>query len=114
MPAGGEAVKGGLTQRVDELDRSEVTAIEAGDWERLDGILQQQRALWRELITMAADAGSQESQEAIIALRALYDVRRRNHELIERQLAELRSVLASAHAGSDAADTYRQTARYAA
>ncbi len=103
-----------LAARVHELGRAERVAIDAGDWEALDSILDGQRALWQELVSIAGDDGDSEgSREALQALQALYQVRRRNHSLIERSLAELRRCLAVAHAQTSAVSTYRENSRQA-
>ncbi|MEA3402301.1 MAG: hypothetical protein U9R79_13780 [Armatimonadota bacterium] len=112
---GGVAVRPNFTERVAELDRRERQAIAGGEWERLDEILQRQKALWRELRSVAeANEESQRAHEAREALRALYHVRRRNHGRIERCFADLKRRLAAAQAGSDARAGYRETAGLAA
>jgi hypothetical protein len=100
---------------VNELGRSEREAIEAGDWDALDEILETQRLLWSELIGDARrDDGSDASNEATDALVALYEVRRRNHALIEQSFAEVRRRLSTAHTGSGARSAYRRTSGRAA
>jgi hypothetical protein len=100
---------------VEELGRSEREAIEAGDWDALDSILESQKALWRELVGDArSDGDAGEPGAAADALVALYEVRRRNHALIERSFAEMRRRLTTAHAGSGARSAYRRTSGRAA
>jgi len=102
-------------EMVSELGTREREAIEAGDWDALDGILEQQKTLWRELAGSARlDDGSAEAGAAAEALVALYEVRRRNHALIERSFAEMRRRLSAAHIGSDARGAYRRMSGRAA
>lgn len=103
------------TEFVEELGRTEREAIAAGDWDALDEILETQKALWRELAGDARrDDGSAESVAAAEALVALYEVRRRNHALLERSFAEMRRQLTIAHTGSGARSAYRRTSGRAA
>jgi len=119
MSASGAAVHGDVAvasaaETVRELGRSEREAIAEGDWSALDEILEAQKALWQELLSVAhLDDGSDECLEAAQALAALHGVRRRNHALIERSFAEMRRKLTIAHAGSDAKGAYHRTGRAA-
>lgn len=100
---------------VRELGRTEREAIAAGDWDGLEEILDAQKRIWRELIDDARrDDGSDEATEATDALVALYEVRRRNHALIERSFADMRRRLTTAHIGSGARNVYRRRAGRAA
>ncbi|MGC9319481.1 MAG: hypothetical protein ACP5KN_15725 [Armatimonadota bacterium] len=109
------AQRSNFIARVQRLDRVEREAIAAGEWDRLDQILQQQKSLWRELLSVAeADEKSQRGRAAREALRALYRVRRRNHARIERCFADLKRRLVAAQAGADARAAYRGTAGMAA
>ena len=97
-------------EMVEELGCAERQAIEAGDWDRLEEILNRQKALWRELLGDARrDDDSRECREAIDALGTLYEVRRRNHALIEHSFGELRRKLTTAHTGSGARSAYERT-----
>ncbi len=119
MSAGGERVARGVTAdesdptgRVEELDRAEREAIDGGRWDDLDEVLEAQKRLWQELVAAARrEDADDEGGPAAAALHALYRVRRRNHALIERSLADLRRRLVTAHAGTDARTAYRRTAR---
>ncbi len=115
------AAEGGMistmapAEMVRELGRSEREAIEAGDWDALDGILEKQKTLWRELVGDAQlGDGSDEAGAAADALVALYEVRRRNHALIERSFAEMRRKLTTAHAGQGARGAYKRASGRAA
>lgn len=119
--SGAADAEGGVTPKtpvadvVKELGRTEREAIAAGEWDRLEEILHAQKGIWRDLIDVArGDDGSHEAAEAADALVALYEVRRRNHALIERSFAEMRRRLTTAHAGSGARGAYRRSAGRAA
>jgi hypothetical protein len=100
---------------VRELGREEREAINAGDWDALDRILERQKTLWRRLVGDARlDDGSEEEAAATEALVALYEVRRRNHALIERSFSEMRRRLTTAHAGSGARSAYHRASGRAA
>jgi hypothetical protein len=100
---------------IEELGRSEREAIAAEDWDGLEEILEAQKTLWRELIGDARrDDGSEEATAAADALIALYEVRKRNHALIERSFTEMRRKLTTAHTGSGARSAYRRTTGRAA
>ncbi len=120
MSASGAATESGVTvgshvETVGELGRREREAIAAGDWNTLDEILEAQKALWQELLAPARlDDGSEECREAAQALAALFEVRRRNHTMIERSFAEMRRKLTTAHAGSDAKSAYGRASKRAA
>ncbi|NLO07240.1 MAG: hypothetical protein GX131_15540 [candidate division WS1 bacterium] len=113
MPASGA---GGLivTEQhatVEELGRLEHDAIVAQDWERLEGLLDRQRDLWRQLAAVAnLRDGSEEAGAAAEALRVLYETRRRNHALLERSFNDLRRKLVTAHTGTEARSAYRSVA----
>ena len=90
--SGGLTVFGDGMRAVAELDRAEREAIEAGDWARLQHVLERQRALWREL-TRAAGS---DANESVTALKYLYSVRRRNHQLIAARAEAMRRRLVDA------------------
>ncbi|MGI5817242.1 MAG: hypothetical protein ACOX9R_03975 [Armatimonadota bacterium] len=121
MPGAGAGKQGGVAdamtpaEAVRELGRVEREAIAAGDWDALDGILERQKAMWRELVESAEpDRISGTADAAGEALMALYEVRRRNHALIEQSLREMRRRLTVAHAGSGARSAYQLTSGRAA
>lgn len=100
-------------ERVERLDRAELEAIEAGEWEELDAILEAQKDLWRELVPMVRDGNGADGDEAREALIALYQMRRRNHARIEAVLVQMRRRLVSAHAAADGSARYREASRAA-
>ena len=121
MPRAGDDTEGGVVEEgalidgIRALGRAEREAISSGDWDALEQILDEQKECWRELLVHARrDDDSEECREAIGALGALYEVRRRNHALIERSFGELRRKLTTAHAGQDARGAYRRTSGRAA
>ncbi len=102
-------------EKIRALGRAEREAISANDWDGLEQILEQQKALWSQLLDDARrDDTSAECREAREALNALYEIRRRNHALIERSFGELRRRLTTAHTGSGAKSAYYRTSGRAA
>jgi len=84
----------GLIEQVEELDRLERAAIAGDDWGALERVLARQRRLWEHCARLAQEAVDQAARsQAITVLRRLYQVRVRNHALIERQTEDLRGQL---------------------
>jgi len=109
---GGAVCNGAVAmQRVQELDAAELSAIRDGDWARLGHVLDEQRELWRALVSQLSGASDDSPrQDTLAAIAELHQVRRRNHGLITAQVSEFRRRLAGIQLARDGRAAYRETA----
>jgi hypothetical protein len=79
---------------VDELDRLEREALARDDWAALEQVLEQQKRLWQFLARLTRDGEDEATRaEAVAGLKRLYEMRARNHQVIEQKTEELRARL---------------------
>jgi len=104
----------GLFETLDDMDVLEREALARDDWTRLEEVLDQQTTLWQRLASLAHDNDEATRITALAGLRRLYEIRARNHGLIEQRTAELRQELAAAQQGSAAQRAYADLERRAA
>lgn len=105
----------GLFETLDDMDRLEREAIAGDDWARLEEVLDQQTTLWQRLAGLAQEENDEATRiTALAALRRLYEIRARNHGLIEQRTAKLKRELVTAQQGSAAQRAYTDLERRAA
>ena len=120
MPAGGTAEQSAvvgsteLLESVAELDELERRAIAHDDWTGLEEALERQKMLWKRLARLADEREDQATRIAAVAgLQRLYEVRARNHAMIERMTEQLRGKQVQVRQSDAAKGAYSEVRRQA-